>query len=95
MAGIQEGVGKLLCRQHDPEHENILKWLTPINYTTQQSDYIGRRQPGTGQWLLVSAEYQAWLNLTFQLRSALNGVLFSFLGALGLSVYVFLRWGEY
>ena len=62
MTGIEKGVGQLLRVQHDQEHENILKWLTPINYATQQSDYIGRRQPGTGQWLLVSAEYQTWLN---------------------------------
>jgi NACHT domain len=62
MADIQEGVGKLLRKQHDQEHENILKWLTAIDYDKQQSDYIGRRQPGTGEWLLVSSEYQAWLN---------------------------------
>ena len=40
---------------------NILKWLTPIDYTTQQSDHISRRQNGTGQWLLDSAKYQEWL----------------------------------
>src|SRR6266576_6486056 len=39
----------------------ILNWLTPIDYSPQQSDYIMRRQPGTGQWLLDSAEFQAWL----------------------------------
>ena len=43
------------------EDLNVLKWLTPIDYATQQSDYISRRQPGTGQWLLDSAEYQEWL----------------------------------
>ena len=41
---------------------NILKWLTPIDYANQQSDYIRRRQPGTGQWLLDSSEYQKWFN---------------------------------
>jgi hypothetical protein len=66
MAGIQEGVGKLLRRQHDQEHKNILNWLTPIDYAPQQSDYIGRRQPGTGQWLLDSAEFQAWLETDAQ-----------------------------
>src|ERR1700734_1478385 len=66
MAGIQEGVGKLLRRQHDQERENILIWLTPIDYAPQQSDYIGRRQSGTGQWLLTSAEYQGWLRTSKQ-----------------------------
>ncbi|KAF3271856.1 hypothetical protein TWF128_000384 [Orbilia oligospora] len=27
----------------------------------QQSDYLGRRQPGTGKWFLASDEYKAWL----------------------------------
>ena len=40
---------------------DILNWLTPVDYATQQSDYIGRRQPGTGQWLLNSDEYKEWM----------------------------------
>ena len=47
--------------QHDQEYEAILKWLTPIDYAPQQNDYIRRRQLGTGQWLLGSAEFQTWL----------------------------------
>jgi hypothetical protein len=43
------------------EDMKILDWLTPIDYDPQQSDYLKRRHPGTGQWLLDSAEYQAWL----------------------------------
>lgn len=52
-----------LDRNEDIE---ILSWLTPINYAPQQSDYIGRRQPGTGQWLLDSAEYQGWRSTSKQ-----------------------------
>jgi Cdc6-like AAA superfamily ATPase len=48
-----------LDRDEDLE---ILKWLTPMDYGTQQSDILKRRQAGTGQWLLDSAEYQTWLN---------------------------------
>ena len=44
-------------------HEDIgiLNWLTPIDYGPQHSDLLRRRQLGTGQWLLGSEEYQAWL----------------------------------
>jgi len=66
MIGVQEGVNKLFRRQCDEEHETILKWLTPIDYDPQQNDYIRRRQPGTGQWLLNSLEYQSWLNTSEQ-----------------------------
>ena len=41
--------------------QTVLDWLTPIEYTAQQNDFLGRRQIGTGLWLLDSAEYQTWL----------------------------------
>ena len=52
-----------LDRKEDLE---ILRWLTPINYGSQQSDFFRRRQAGTGQWLLDSAEYQTWLKTSQQ-----------------------------
>ena len=53
-------------RDREEEHGIILNWLTPINYGAQQSDFIGRRQEGTGQWLLDSAKFQTWLNTDAQ-----------------------------
>ena len=61
ITGIQEGVGEILHVQRGQEHNTILDWLTPVDYGPQQTDYIRRRQPGTGQWLLDSEEYQEWL----------------------------------
>jgi Cdc6-like AAA superfamily ATPase len=40
---------------------DVLNWLAPIDYGPQQNDLIQRRQAGTGQWLLDSGQYQAWL----------------------------------
>jgi hypothetical protein len=54
-------VDQLNQRQDNQERQAILDWITPINYDPQQSDFITRRQAGTGQWLLDSAKYQAWL----------------------------------
>jgi hypothetical protein len=50
--------------QEDCQHQAILDWIriTSINYALQQSDFISRRQEGTGQWLLDSAVFQTWLN---------------------------------
>jgi hypothetical protein len=39
----------------------IADWLTPIDYGPQHSDYFKSRQPGTGQWLLDSPKFHAWL----------------------------------
>jgi hypothetical protein len=48
-----------LDRKKDLE---ILNWVTPIDYGPQHSDFLKRRQQGTGQWLLDTAEYQIWQN---------------------------------
>ena len=49
-------------RARDGErHREIFHWLTPTDYAPQQNDFINRRQPGTGQWLLDSQEFQAWV----------------------------------
>lgn len=48
-------------RERRKEEQKVLNWLTPVDYAPQQNDYINRRQPGTGQWLLDSPEFKAWV----------------------------------
>jgi hypothetical protein len=55
-------IEKIKIKLDKTEDIEILDWLTPVNYGPQQSDYITRRQPGTGQWLLDSAEFRIWLD---------------------------------
>ena len=58
---IQMLLSKLGQRGDDQECQAIIDWLTPVNYALQQSDFIARRQEGTGEWLLKSNEFQQWL----------------------------------
>jgi hypothetical protein len=62
--GTQDGIDRLHDRQDSreasEERNAILDWLTPVNYASQQHDFISKRQAGTGQWLLESEAYQAW-----------------------------------
>ncbi|KAK6351352.1 hypothetical protein TWF718_004515 [Orbilia javanica] len=59
-------------RKHNLAEESetnrkIANWLTTIDYRSQQGDFFNRRQPGTGEWLLNSPEYQNWLNAAKQI----------------------------
>ena len=63
---INTNVQTMRYKLDKEEDIKILDWLTPVNYGPQQTDYIERRQPGTGQWLLDSLEFQAWLETNNQ-----------------------------
>jgi Cdc6-like AAA superfamily ATPase len=57
----RENTVKLVRYQEDKEQQAILDWLTTANYAAQQHDFLKKRQPGTGQWLLESANFQQWI----------------------------------
>jgi hypothetical protein len=62
MSTTEAHVETMRSKLNNDEDINVLNWLTPVNYGSRQSDFINRRQPGTGQWLLESEEFQTWLN---------------------------------
>ena len=63
----RNNVVTLVRNQEDQGRQTILDWITPIDYAPQQSNFISRRQAGTGQWLLNSAEFKAWLQISKQI----------------------------
>ncbi|KAK6518750.1 hypothetical protein TWF506_005889 [Arthrobotrys conoides] len=58
---VSKSVKCIRSTQLDREDQKILNWLTPIDYSLQHNDICRNKQPGSGQWLLNSAEYQNWL----------------------------------
>ncbi|RYP20247.1 hypothetical protein DL765_002921 [Monosporascus sp. GIB2] len=62
----EANVETVMSKLDTKEDLEILNWLTPIDYGPQHSDFLRRRQPGTGQWLLDSAEYQTWIKMNKQ-----------------------------
>jgi Cdc6-like AAA superfamily ATPase len=65
-SAIEDSVNQLARHQDEKERRVITDWLTPIDYAPQQSDFIARREKGTGRWLLDSSEFQKWLNQSKQ-----------------------------
>ncbi|KAF3188341.1 hypothetical protein TWF788_001017 [Orbilia oligospora] len=64
---LNDGVSYIAARtnsivrhQRSQEEVEILEWLTPIDYAPRHNDFIRRREPGTGQWLLDSPQFQKW-----------------------------------
>lgn len=53
-------------QERDQERHKIEDWLSSTDSAAQQTDFINRRQEGTGQWLLNSEKFQAWLDGTQQ-----------------------------
>lgn len=58
---IRDNTFKLIQNYDDEERKAILNWLTAAEYATQHSDFIERREPGTGEWFLESKEYRQWI----------------------------------
>jgi DNA replication protein DnaC len=54
-------VVKLVRHQEDQGRQTVIDWITSIDHAPQQSDFIKRRQAGTGQWLLESTDFQEWM----------------------------------
>nr|XP_036582598.1 ankyrin repeat protein [Colletotrichum truncatum]KAF6791303.1 ankyrin repeat protein [Colletotrichum truncatum] len=53
---------KQLSEMHlDERKREILDWITPLDFASQQTDNLERRQEGTGQWLLDSPEFRTWV----------------------------------
>ncbi|KAG4256535.1 hypothetical protein FPRO03_14024 [Fusarium proliferatum] len=60
-SAIRENTTHTRAKLDRKEDAEILDWLTPIDYGPQQSDYLNRRHPATGNWLLESEEFLGWL----------------------------------
>ncbi|CAG7985724.1 unnamed protein product [Penicillium nalgiovense] len=59
---MKRGVAKLVQYQDEEARQEVLDWLSRQNYATQQSDFLGRREQGTGQWFLDSSEFKDWIS---------------------------------
>ncbi|KAL7972114.1 hypothetical protein HDV63DRAFT_402762 [Trichoderma sp. SZMC 28014] len=66
VTNIETNVEDIKSRMNSEEDVKILNWLSDSSHSSQQNDFLSRRQQGTGQWLLQSKEYQNWLSTNKQ-----------------------------
>ena len=45
----------------EQEKQDIIAWLSPIDFLQTQSDIFSRHEVGTGQWFLESDEFTQWV----------------------------------
>ncbi|KAF1811583.1 hypothetical protein P152DRAFT_60652 [Eremomyces bilateralis CBS 781.70] len=57
---IHREVNSLVRWQKDEETQNILHWLSPVNFWLKQADVSSQREPGTGKWLLQHPDFLEW-----------------------------------
>ncbi|RTE83641.1 hypothetical protein BHE90_001843 [Fusarium euwallaceae] len=55
-------VDTLVEHKSAQEDQQLLAWLTQLDFGKQHTDRLRRRQPGTGTWLIASEQFQAWLD---------------------------------
>jgi hypothetical protein len=52
----------------DREDRRIISpWLSPLNFKAGQSEFLQKRQEGTGQWFLQSQEFTDWRDGTSEM----------------------------
>ncbi|KAJ7193741.1 ankyrin repeat-containing domain protein [Mycena pura] len=44
----------------DAQRQEILDWISPLDFLQRQADIFGIWQPGTGEWLLATPRFKQW-----------------------------------
>jgi Cdc6-like AAA superfamily ATPase len=62
MPALGMGVDAIQQDQSRHRRDEILEWISSTDFPAQQSDFIARRQDGTGRWFLDSPEFTKWIH---------------------------------
>ncbi|RYP54685.1 hypothetical protein DL768_000621 [Monosporascus sp. mg162] len=44
------------------ERRKVVDWISSLNFSAKQDDSLGRREQGTGDWILSCEEFKRWLS---------------------------------
>ena len=53
------------CRESKERYkQEVLQWLSPLDFRPKQLDILSRRTPSTGEWLFSEEKFNSWVNGT-------------------------------
>jgi hypothetical protein len=61
MKRAEIGLDAIQKHQRDQLRDKMLNWISSDNFSTQLSDFIGRREEGTGMWFLNTPQFKTWV----------------------------------
>ncbi|RDW68740.1 uncharacterized protein DSM5745_08500 [Aspergillus mulundensis] len=61
MARAEANVQIIRSKVESDGDREILEWLSPEDYSSQQNDCISTREPGTAQWVFDAPEFKHWM----------------------------------
>ena len=57
---IADEIQDLKLNHRQQEREEVLQWISFLNFIPQQNAFSSRRQKGTGSWFLESQAFTEW-----------------------------------
>ncbi|KAJ5826711.1 hypothetical protein N7447_003474 [Penicillium robsamsonii] len=61
LSNIQTGVSIINSSISTTQEHELLVWLSPKDYGSEQTDILRQRQEGTGTWLLETLGFETWV----------------------------------
>jgi hypothetical protein len=58
----QEILRITLNREGDKQTQELLTWLSTLDFKPKQSDVLSKRLEGTGRWFLEDPQFRQWMN---------------------------------
>lgn len=58
----QEILRITLKREEDKQTQELLTWLSTLDFKPRQSDVLGKRLEGTGKWFLEHPQFRRWMD---------------------------------
>ncbi|KAL8670031.1 MAG: hypothetical protein Q9168_005406 [Polycauliona sp. 1 TL-2023] len=62
VTAVSQSLELLHVKEDASKRQQILAWLSPLNFFKAQQDMFARREDGTGDWLIESSTFKDWLS---------------------------------